>query len=53
MIHVGIEKNDGQEGLTVCKSLSKVTGFFVLFLTQQHSVGFNMLLNNYCFIDKT
>ena len=51
MIHVGIRyrKNDRKEGLTFCKSPSKVMFFF---LTQRRSVGFHMLLNNYCFIDR-
>ena len=52
MIHVGIEKNDRKEGWTFCKSLSKVTFFFVfLFLTQRRSVSFHTLVKNYCFID--
>ena len=42
-------KSDRKEGLTFCKSLSKVTGFF---LTQRRTVSFHMLLNNYCFIDR-
>ena len=52
MIHVGIEKNDRKEGLTLCKSLTKVTFFFFCFLTQLHSIGFHTLVNNYCFIGR-